>query len=235
VVLLCLHQLYEIKIEIFFYSKGWIDRQVHALEPLSGCFEPGRIPPEYNMTQALGPKKTEVQAGLPLRMGLDCYDLAGSIRLDTQPPSSERIYYHSYWRSDLAIFGERQEWFLKSFFATQDLNHSTLILWSNGDLRPNKYLDTWLRRYPASFELRIVDIPQLATGTALEGSPYLNRHDPLAWVDGDLVRLLVVWNFGGAWVDMDSLLTRDIYPLLEHEFFIQWDCYGESYKSLNRV
>jgi hypothetical protein len=29
-------------------------------------------------------------------------------------------------------------------------------------------------------------------------------------------------------VDMDTLLTRDLTPLLEHEFVTQWDCYGTS-------
>jgi hypothetical protein len=27
---------------------------------------------------------------------------------------------------------------------------------------------------------------------------------------------------------MDTLLTRDLTPLLEHEFVTQWDCYGTS-------
>ena len=26
---------------------------------------------------------------------------------------------------------------------------------------------------------------------------------------------------------MDMLLTRDLSPLLEHEFVTQWDCYGD--------
>lgn len=229
VFILCFNWLYELKVEIFLYSKSWIDKEILALEPLSGCFEEARIPSEYNTTKAWGPKKTEVHAGLPLRIGMDCYDLAGGIQSTARPhanSNSERINYHSYWRSDLTTFGERQEWFLKSFFATQDISNSKLTLWSNGDLRPNKFLEKWLHRFPDSFELRIANIQRLAKGTALEGSRYLDRHDPRAWVDGDLVRLLVVWNFGGAWVDMDSLMTRDIYPLLEHEFFTQWDCYG---------
>jgi hypothetical protein len=72
-----------------------------------------------------------------------------------------------------------------------------------------------------------VDVELLAKGTALEGSDLLYAKDSKAWVDGDLVRLLVTWAFGGVWVDMDSLLTRDLAPLLEHEFVTQWDCYGE--------
>jgi len=61
----------------------------------------------------------------------------------------------------------------------------------------------------------------------------LYSKDNLAWVDGDLVRLLVTWAVGGVWVDMDTLLTRDLIPLLEHEFVTQWDCYDKKYQPLN--
>ncbi|PCH35395.1 hypothetical protein WOLCODRAFT_79409 [Wolfiporia cocos MD-104 SS10] len=116
---------------------------------------------------------------------------------------------------------------LKSFFATQDADATRLILWSNGDLSDNAILAEWLRRYPDAFELRVVDYDDLARGTELEGSELLRVTDSRAWIDGDLVRLLVLWAFGGVWVDMDSLLTRDLSPLLEHEFVTQWDCYAD--------
>lgn len=51
--------------------------------------------------------------------------------------------------------------------------------------------------------------------------------DERAWVDGDAVRLLVLWHFGGVWMDMDQILTRDLHPLTESEFVTQWDCEGE--------
>jgi hypothetical protein len=75
--------------------------------------------------------------------------------------------------------------------------------------------------------VKVVDIPRLARGTALDGNELLERQDQKGWVDGDLIRLLVLWTYGGVWVDMDSLLTRDLHPLLEHEFVTQWDCYGK--------
>ncbi|KAI6116248.1 hypothetical protein F5141DRAFT_655108 [Pisolithus sp. B1] len=61
----------------------------------------------------------------------------------------------------------------------------------------------------------------------------LQLNDARAWVDGDLVRLLILWNHGGMWIDMDTLLTRDLSPLLEHEFVTQWDCYDKIYQALN--
>lgn len=226
--------LYEPHIELAFYSRSWVHREIETITPLSGCFDPSRVSEKYNATDAIfGQRRTEVQAGLPLRMGLDCYDFAGTIqtqgRRSSSPlPAEERIQFHTYWRTDLAPFGPRQEWMLKSFFATQDVSSSSrLVLWSNGDLGSNEILRSYLRRYPDAFALRIVDIPSLAKGTELEGSGLLTSKDTKAWVDGDLVRLLLLWTYGGVWVDMDSLLTRDLEPLLEHEFVTQWDCYGE--------
>lgn len=224
--------LYEPHVELAFYSRNWVNQEIKPVAPLSGCFDDARVSPKYNVTEAVyGHKRTEVQAGTPLRMGMDCYNFAGTVhgqgtRADVHIPADERTQFHTYWRTDLAGFGPRQEWMLKSFFATQDVSSTRLNLWSNGDLGNNEILGRYLRRYPDSFILRIVDIPTLAQKTALDGSDLLKRKDTKAWIDGDLIRLLLLWNYGGVWIDMDTLLTRDLEPLLEHEFVTQWDCYG---------
>jgi len=239
VVLLVLGGLlvWEPHIELAFYSRDWIQSEIEPILPLAGCFRPDRVSSQYNLSEAIyGRKQTEVHAGLPLRLGMDCYDFAGTIQgprpLDALG-GEERTYYHTYWRTDLAAFGPRQEWMLKSFFATQDTDHTTLVLWSNGDLSGNAILAKWRERFPEAFELRVVDYGELARGTELEGSDLLRVKDTRAWIDGDLVRLLVLWAFGGVWVDMDSLLTRDLAPLLEHEFVTQWDCYDKIYVPFN--
>ncbi|KAF8636951.1 hypothetical protein AX17_003202 [Amanita inopinata Kibby_2008] len=232
--------LYEPHIELAFYSRKWAQQEIEPVSPLGGCFNASRVSPAYNVSEAVyGMKKTEVQAGMQMRFGLDCYDYAGTIRetpMSLRPrlrPGDERTRFHTYWRTDLQPFGPRQEWMLKSFFATQDLERTRLVLWSNGDQSQNEILRGYLHRYPDQFELRVVDIPALAKGTELDGSELLRSRDSKAWVDGDLIRLLLLWNHGGVWVDMDSLLTRDLDPLLEHEFVTQWDCYDKKYSPLN--
>jgi hypothetical protein len=231
---------YEPHIELTFYDRTFISKHITPVEKLSGCFDEGRVSKLYNVSRHMyGPKVTDLHAGMPMRMGLDCYDFAGTIkdsatyeqerasRSQQKIPPESKTQYHTYWRTDLAPFSPRQEWMLKSFFATQDLSTSRLILWSNGDLSLNPILQSYVARFPDSFTLMTVDIPRLARGTSLEGSELLESKDKKAWVDGDLIRLLLLWNYGGVWVDMDSLLTRDLHPLLEHEFVTQWDCYGE--------
>ena len=225
---------YEPQIELFIYDRSWVHKEIEPIAPLAGCFDPSRVSPRYNISEFVyGAKKNEVQAGMPLRMGLDCYDFAGTIKQEPRTGRTgqhispeDRTQFHTYWRVDLAPFDLRQEWMLKSFFATQDVSSSRLTLWSNGDLSSNVILQTYLKRYPDSFAVDIVDIPSLAKGTELEGSDLLTLKDTRAWVDGDLIRLLLLWNYGGVWVDMDFLLTRDLGPLLEHEFVTQWDCHG---------
>ncbi|OAX42420.1 glycosyltransferase family 32 protein [Rhizopogon vinicolor AM-OR11-026] len=240
IVIFGIFYLYEPHVEIAFYPREWIHREIDPVGRLAGCFDEGRISPSYNASKYLeGPKKTEVHAGMGMRLGMDCYEFAATIpppkNMDSGPyvPPDERTQYHTYWRVDLAPFSERQEWMLKSFFATQDHTASRLIMWSNGDLSTNPILALYANMYPNSFVMRVVDTPDLATGTALEGSSLLKTDDKKAWTDGDLVRLLVIWNYGGVWIDMDSLLTRDLSPLLEHEFVTQWDCYDKIYQPLN--
>ncbi|KAI0000475.1 glycosyltransferase family 32 protein [Russula vinacea] len=236
-LLLLSYLTWEPHIEIAFYLRSWIRQEIEPLTPLRGCFKPEQVSPVYNVSERLyGPRVTDVHAGMPMRLGLDCYDFAGTIRpllsSSALAPDRPRANYHTYWRTDLAPFGERQEYTLKSFFATQN-PHSRLIMWSNGDLSGNALLASYVARYPGAFELRVADVHALSRGTPLENSPLLSSRDEKAWLDGDLVRLLVVWRDGGVWVDMDTLLTRDLTPLLEHEFVTQWDCYDKIYQALN--
>ncbi|KAK2461251.1 hypothetical protein APHAL10511_006778 [Amanita phalloides] len=236
--------LYEPHFELAFYSRKWVTEEIESIAPLAGCFDASGVSTLYNVSDAVyGPKRNEVQAGMMMRFGLDCYDFAGTIKgtahgarppLGTPgTPWEERVVFHTYWRTDLRAFGPRQEWMLKSFFGTQDLNRTKLVVWSNGDLTGNNILRSYLEKHPAQFEMGTVDVPSLARGTVLEKSALLNMNDQKAWIDGDLIRLLLLWNYGGVWVDMDSLLTRDLEPLLDHEFVTQWDCYDKKYTALN--
>jgi hypothetical protein len=220
---------WEPHLELVFYLRSWIRHEIEPITPLRGCFKPEQASPLYNVSERLyGPRHTELQAGMPMRLGFDCYDFAGTIphvAPSALPADRPRTNYHTYWRTDLAPFGERQEYTLKSFFATQN-PHSRLIMWSNGDLSGNALLASYVARYPHAFELRVANVHELSKGTPLENSPLLVSSDEKAWLDGDLIRLLVIWRDGGVWVDMDMLFTRDLTPLLEHEFVTQWDCYG---------
>jgi hypothetical protein len=161
---------------------------------------------------------------------MECFDFASTIQHAPNQPL-EHVTYHTYWRGDLLPFEARQAMTIKSFLATQPLSHSSLILWSNdvAFLASNLHIRHFLTLYPDNIELRQVDVQTLARGTYLEGSEAIGEamYDQRGWVDGDAIRLLLLWAHGGVWLDMDQLLTRDLHPLTEHEFVTQWDCYGE--------
>ncbi|OXB38569.1 hypothetical protein LQV05_002568 [Cryptococcus neoformans] len=230
---------YEIQVEFSIFSKKWVASEVDSLEPLRGCFSPSLISPKYNLTRHLGPKRHLLSPGVSLKRGMSCYDFASTIQ-PSPDAALEHVYYHTYWRADLLPFGERQTATFLSFLATQPLLHSTLIVWTNGAnvLSANPHVAPFLKRWGEYIQVREVDLDVLTQGTELvsilgsNGGPK-RIFDERAWVDGDAVRLLVLWNYGGIWMDMDQLLTRDLHPLTEEEWVTQWDCYDKPYFSLN--
>ncbi|KAF7365477.1 Glycosyltransferase family 32 protein [Mycena venus] len=212
--------LYEPHIELAFYSRTWTQDQISPVLPLSGCFDEARVNPSYNLTDGLyGPRRTEVQAGMALRMGIDCYDFAGTIhsapRISNAPvPADARTQYHTYWRNDLAEFGPRQEWMLKSFFATQHLPHlaaRAVVQWG-----PRPKRDSRQRGGRTSRVVRCWCRKTRKHGWTVTSSA--------CYCCGILVAC------GSTWT---PLLTRDLDPLLEHEFVTQWDCYDKIYRPLN--
>ena len=73
------YSLYEphLHVDLVFYDRHWVASEIHPVSPLSGCFNPDRVSPLYNVSDALyGKKQFEVQAGVPMRMGMDCYVFA---------------------------------------------------------------------------------------------------------------------------------------------------------------
>lgn len=221
---------YEIQLEFSVFSHSWVASEFDHIEPLKGCFNSRHISPEYNMTAHKAGRHHMLSPGLSLRRGMTCYDYASTIQ---QPPDVplNHLLYHSYWRSDLMPFGDRQAATLTAFLATQPLDHSKMILWSNGAdiLAANKHLASIIAEWPDHIEIRQVDMTGLTRGTELEGKlgALSALNDERGWVDGDAIRLLVLYHHGGVWMDMDQVLTRDLHPLTESEFVTQWDCYGE--------
>lgn len=192
---------------------------------------------DYNLSSIVPHSALSLHAGLSLQKGDDCYGFASLIPTKPLPnqPLPEQVKYHTYWRADLAPLSERQILLLDSILATQSADHSTLILWTNN--APKLQSSPSLARILAHprFSLRQIDIPALAQDSPLEGNDTLLSlaTDSKAWLDGDLVRLLLLYKFGGIWVDMDFLLLRDFRSLTESEWVIQWDCYDKPYAPLN--
>ncbi|KAI0301639.1 hypothetical protein B0F90DRAFT_1718861 [Multifurca ochricompacta] len=224
VILRWAYATWELHLMLDFYPRQWWAQSLPPVPPLRGCFSPERVSSLYNISDhVFGARHTDIQAGMLLSLGVDCYDFASTIRAKGVPAhASRRTNFHSLWPAERAPFGARQEAMLKSFLTTQPLGSSRLVLWSHGDVSTDALLRAYTARYRDVIELRVVDLSLLAMGTEVEDSSLVKSNDPAS--SEYLLRLLILWQHGGVWVDMDSLLTRDLSPLLEHEFVTQWEC-----------
>ncbi|KAL7410799.1 hypothetical protein BDY24DRAFT_398505 [Mrakia frigida] len=247
--------VWEVQFEFSVFRKQWIRKEVLDLshpqiDLAATCFAPSSLaasstPSKWNTSLSTHtPSHISLSSTISLTHQHDCFAYSSTLQPSPLVPLV-KTYYHTYWRADLLPFQERQAWTVKSFLATQSKDHSVLIIWSNGDLEAlSPIVRDLLLTYPGRFEVRRVNVGELARGTALEGRWELllgpgglpggvGRTDKRAWIDGDLVRLLVLWNFGGIWTDMDIIFVRDLHVLMEDEWVTQWDCYDKPYQSLN--
>ncbi|KAL1922186.1 uncharacterized protein VTP21DRAFT_9725 [Calcarisporiella thermophila] len=194
-----------------------------AAQPLSSCFSESGT---SNTTMLPAATYVDIAPGIRINDGWDCYDFAATLQMDPRMPRS-KVIYHTYWRTDLRPFGDKQVATLRSFFATQDGNYSTLYLWtSNADLASEPLIQQLASEFHSRFHVLHYSPEEVASGSPMENSSHLQLQDRSAYLDGDLVRLLVLYKYGGVWFDMDTLFVRDLAPLLHHEWLGQWDCYG---------
>ena len=109
---------------------------------------------------------------------------------------------------------------LKSYLATQDLEKTKLVVWSDYDIsdhpaiQPYKGLDC--------LDFRIYDPYEEAKGTPVEGVGQLAANDTKYYLKSDFLRILAGYKYGGVWVDMDIVFLRDFKPILDQEYMYQW-------------
>ncbi|KAI5481403.1 hypothetical protein MNV49_004159 [Pseudohyphozyma bogoriensis] len=233
---------YTLHIEIQRYSRGWIKREVLPTPALSPtCFLPGYVAKtSYNRSLAAAPALVDIQAGMRLDMGEDCFNFAATLPKSPLPGMRipQRTVFHTYWRADLLPLGKRHVALIHSILSMQDRASTSVILWTNeavaSHMKNSILLTPLIELYGDRFSVQTVDKALLSKGTPMERSPLLDMSDKKAWLDGDLIRVLVLWAHGGIWVDMDTIMTgRDMRVLEEHEWVTQWDCYDKPYQPLN--
>ncbi|GAA6002450.1 hypothetical protein JCM10207_001128 [Rhodosporidiobolus poonsookiae] len=233
---------YQLHIEIQLFSRGWVKQAILPVRPLSStCFDPHHIASTaYNTSLADAPAFIDVHAGMNMPHGRDCYDFAST--LPPHPHAGmvlpDHTVFHTYWRNGLRSLGPRQVYLLHSILATQDRATTSVILWTDAP-SPSAFsslavLEPLFALYGSRLEVRTADKHALARGTPMDAHALLDMADKQAWVDGDLVRVLVLYALGGIWVDFDTVLTgRDLRVLGESEWVTQWDCYDKPYQPLN--
>lgn len=146
---------------------------------------------------------------------LECYEFLKTINENDYEYPKEKINFHVYSE----IKTEKELECIKSYFATQNLEKTNLILWSDYSI---EHLEC-LAPFKDKIIFKIYNPTEEAKGTVLEG--HLDRllaKDNLYYSQSDLLRILALHKYGGIWIDMDVILLRDFRPLLDQEYMYQW-------------
>lgn len=133
------------------------------------------------------------------------------------------LTFHCLWRGPKE-FSRKQIAVLKSVIVNHTAN-TKINLWSDMDLSNNplfKQVSNFVTLRHWSIENEIKD-------TILENKFSTNDvRDSLCYIEGDIFRLLVLYKYGGFYIDMDVLVLRDLSPLSNLEFLYQWGNSGNN-------
>jgi hypothetical protein len=130
------------------------------------------------------------------------------------------LRYHVAWTGPYEHVREDLDALIQSFLTTQDTKRSRLTFWLI-EMEPDP-TDPFQQQYQGHPAVEFVrgDMSILAQGTAMEGKPEFLDLDWSTVKKGprwraNLFRILILHKHGGVWVDTDSLLLRDLRPLVE--------------------
>lgn len=119
-----------------------------------------------------------------------------------------------------------------SFLATQNLKNTKMIFWANADPSHPSLQEIFapLRNYSDFIELRRFDpsseMAKIAAKFAPKGEAVtltarlLKIFKSLSQITSksDIMRTVLLYNYGGLWMDSDVLMIRDLAPLLEEDW-----------------
>ncbi|CAM9109770.1 unnamed protein product [Phaeothamnion confervicola] len=146
-------------------------------------------------------------------------DWVKSAECPTQP-KPEGLLFHSFWDGPLR---PKQLKLVDSFLITQELMPCTKFVYWFSD--PAALDDPAIKNYRLDFakyvEFRRFDLRAEAAGTCLEtkrelwDSGYQRKLGLTVTPLSDLYRVLILWRYGGVWLDADTLLLRDLMSLVQ--------------------
>ena len=146
------------------------------------------------------------------RVGLN---LLRSVKEDDYSYPAEVVNFHVYTE----VKTEKELECIKSFLATQNLNHTNLIIWSDYSVEDNELIQP----YKDYIDLKVYNAREEAVGTPMEHEhAMLDASDGKYYLKSDLFRLMMLHKYGGVWADMDIVFLRDFKPILDQEYMYQW-------------
>lgn len=142
-----------------------------------------------------------------------------NIALNLQEEYSKSVIFHCYWNG---ILNEKHVYsVLSCYYFNVYKNKHKIILWLENN-SPNKY-NTEIEKYA---EIRYFSFSDEKTNTNFINSSfnYNNSSMPLY---SDVVRSLLLYNYGGVWFDLDCFFLRNFDPIFynfENEICLyQWE------------
>ena len=135
-----------------------------------------------------------------------------------------------------------------SFLASQDLQNVKLYFWANVEQthpliqeifaplleQYGKYIE--IKRFDAAAEIKKVcshyESNTQSFSNLTEELVKIYESQELVDSQSDLMRLFLLYNYGGAWMDSDTLLVQSLSPLLEEEWGLNWVHHALVYTSI---
>lgn len=143
-----------------------------------------------------------------------CIEFLKKIKNEDYEYPDEITIFHVY--SEIKSLKELMV--IKSYLATQDLEKTKMIVWSDYDISENPLI----QNYKELIDFRVYNAEKEARETVLENEKILYLRDSKYYLQSDLARILLLYKYGGIWVDMDVILLRDFKPILQQEYMYMW-------------
>jgi len=140
-----------------------------------------------------------------------------NLAIDLHGEYSKSFTFHCYWNGNL---NEKHLYsILSCYYFNVYRNKHKIILWLENN-SPNEY-NTEISKYA---EIKYFSLSDEKTNTGFLNNFYYNTHVALY---SDVVRYLLLYNYGGVWFDLDCFILRNFDPIFsnfENEICVyQWE------------
>lgn len=128
------------------------------------------------------------------------------------------MIFHFWWCDNLLPFERKQATSIKSFLSTQP--DSEFILWGSSDFSNNEWIKPLLDK---GLQFKVYNPKEEAKNTPVENNPILEYafHTELC-VGADLARNILLYKYGGCYVDLDVIALKDFTFMSNEEFAYAW-------------
>ena len=149
-----------------------------------------------------------------------CYDFAATIS-SRHVAKNGHIIYHTFIDNSKPVDETVYE-AMRSFFATQDDANTSLYLWTRSlKVMSDPHIQSIQDIGGERVQVLLYEPNDLSLGTPVHGSTSMLDSSNQKT---NVMRLLILYRYGGLWFDNTGVFVRDMSPLFEHEWISQGNC-----------